>query len=68
MLEEKQSPLEALRSAQLHLHRHPEQIPQLAQGVKVALQEARPTPPATRETRRAPVRSWAGFVFSGVGR
>jgi CHAT domain-containing protein len=78
LLVEKQPPLEALRAAQLYLYRHPEKVselaqrlergaPLLAQGVKVAEPEPKPaSPPAER--RGAPVRDWAGFVLSGLGR
>jgi CHAT domain-containing protein len=79
LLEEKQSPLDALRSAQLYLYRHPEKVselaqrlergaPLLAQGVKVAQPETKPKPPPTVENKRAAVKDWAAFVLSGIGR
>jgi len=79
LLEEKLPPLEALRAAQLYLHRHPEEIqelarrvdrgvPLVAKGGKAPEPEPKPIRPATGERKRAAVRDWAGFVLSGVGR
>jgi CHAT domain-containing protein len=78
LLVDKQTPLEALRSAQLYLYRHPEKVselaqrlergaPQLAQGVKVAQPDTTPTPP-TVENKRSAVKDWAAFVLSVIGR
>ena len=55
LLVDRQPPREALRSAQLYLYRHPEEVPELArrlergapllaQGVKVAQPETNPAP------------------------
>jgi CHAT domain-containing protein len=68
---EKKEPLEALRQAQLHLYRHPEQIPGLAKTRGVDFTE-RELPkvdddPAVKETRTH-ARKWAAFVLSGDGR
>jgi tetratricopeptide (TPR) repeat protein len=79
LLEKKLPPLEALRSAQLYLSRHPEQIPELSkrldrgaplvtQGAPYPEPDPKPLPSPTGDTKRAPVKSWAGFVLSGVGR
>jgi CHAT domain-containing protein/Tfp pilus assembly protein PilF len=73
--QEKQPPLQALRTAQVTLYRHPERIPQLAQarGPKpdVVVKVPRPTPRGDSQDRRAShagVKQWAGFVLSGPGR
>jgi CHAT domain-containing protein len=63
----KRSPLEALREAQLALYRHPESIPALA-GSRGRLDEADTVklgPAATLKT--TPVKLWAAFVLSGRG-
>jgi CHAT domain-containing protein len=70
-------PIEALRRAQLELYRHPELIPAWAKGELRAPGKARPastpTPPETpaelvASDGRAPVRLWAAFTLSGLGR
>jgi CHAT domain-containing protein/tetratricopeptide (TPR) repeat protein len=69
-----QSPLEALRVAQLTLYRHPERIGALAgsrgridleDAVKLGAQPPQPKPGATART--TPVKLWAAFVLSGRG-
>lgn len=66
---EKKSPLESLRLAQLHLYRHPEQIPALAKlrGIDFAERDLPKVtlPPPTGRT--APTSQWAAFVLSGLG-
>jgi CHAT domain-containing protein len=68
-----QPPLQALRTAQLTLYRHPEQVPRLAEfrepllGKRVKLPTEEPATPEAGE-KKAPVRLWAGFVLSGDGR
>jgi tetratricopeptide (TPR) repeat protein len=68
----KQSPLEALRAAQLTIYRHPERIPELAgERGKPALNAAAKLGPAAGSNEKlanAPTRLWAAFVLSGVGR
>jgi CHAT domain-containing protein len=71
----KQSPLEALRAAQLTIYRHPERIPTLAgERGKPALKEAAKlgpaagTPVPNEKPATASTRLWAAFVLSGVGR
>jgi CHAT domain-containing protein len=70
-------PIEALRRAQLELYRHPELIPAWARGEQRGPGKARPaTTPAPAETPRdfvtsegrAPIRLWAAFTLSGLGR
>jgi CHAT domain-containing protein len=69
--EKKQSPLQALRAAQLYLYRHPEQLAKLAGaralnlGKVIALPTTEPQPPLLAGT--APPYLWAGFVLSGTG-
>jgi CHAT domain-containing protein len=74
--EERQKPLDALRAAQLTLLRHPKAVPELARarGPKIfgevvkRLQESPPESPAAGEKGPAPVKHWAAFILSGVGR
>jgi CHAT domain-containing protein/Tfp pilus assembly protein PilF len=70
-------PVEALRRAQLDLYRHPELIPAWARGEDRAPGKPRPATepppgdaPAERVTGagRAPIRLWAAFTLSGLGR
>jgi CHAT domain-containing protein len=70
-------PMEALRRAQLDLHRHPELIPAWARGEQRAPGQPRPaTTPPPPETPpelvtsdgRAPIKFWAAFNLSGLGR
>jgi CHAT domain-containing protein len=76
LLERGQSPLEALRTAQLYLYRHPGQIkelaergqPLLAKGARLPEPEAQPGPQPAAGRQRAAVKDWAAFVLSGVGR
>jgi CHAT domain-containing protein len=68
---EKKEPLEALRQAQLHLYRHPEQVAGLAKMRDVDFTE-RELPkvaanPAVKATHAHP-EQWAAFVLSGVGK
>jgi CHAT domain-containing protein/Tfp pilus assembly protein PilF len=75
LLDGGKSPLEALRSAQLYLYRHPGEIknladrgpPLLAKGGKLPEPEPKPDPKPT-DRKRAAVKDWAAFVLSGVGR
>jgi CHAT domain-containing protein/tetratricopeptide (TPR) repeat protein len=67
---EKQAPLQALREAQLHIYRHPEEIKGLAglRGIDFTakdLPKVTPTPPAS--AARAHTSQWAAFVLSGTG-
>jgi tetratricopeptide (TPR) repeat protein/CHAT domain-containing protein len=70
-------PLEALRRAQLDLYRHPELIPAWSRGEdrapgKPRLATAPPpadTPPELLTSAgRAPIKLWAAFALSGLGR
>jgi CHAT domain-containing protein/Tfp pilus assembly protein PilF len=70
----KQSPLEALRAAQLTIYRHPDRIPALVgERGKPALNAAAKLGPAAgppvknEKPATAPTRLWAAFVLSGVG-
>jgi CHAT domain-containing protein len=66
-------PLEALRAAQLHVYRHPEQVRELAErgppqtGVVAKAPAATPRPGGGAQ-RQTAVKDWAGFVLSGLGR
>jgi CHAT domain-containing protein len=73
--QEKQPPLQALRTAQLTLYHHPEQIPRLARirGPKpdVVVKGLRQPPEKAVQDRPASpagVKQWAAFVLSGAGR
>jgi tetratricopeptide (TPR) repeat protein len=74
--EEGQQPLDALRAAQLTLLRHPRAVPELARArqgkifgeVVKRVQESPPEPPAAGEQGPAPVKHWAAFILSGLGR
>jgi CHAT domain-containing protein len=64
-------PAEALRQAQLEIYRHPDKIPQLAEGFRGKFVEV----PGTEETPAKPAadgkahpRLWAAFTLSGPGR
>jgi CHAT domain-containing protein/Flp pilus assembly protein TadD len=61
---DKLPPLEALRQAQLHLYRHPQQMKQLARRDfdEVPLPREGAAPPGPR----ARTAQWAAFTFSGV--
>jgi CHAT domain-containing protein len=70
-------PLEALRRAQLDLYRHPELIPAWSRGEVRAPGLPRPattpppgdTPPElVTSAGRAPIKLWAAFTLSGLGR
>jgi CHAT domain-containing protein/Flp pilus assembly protein TadD len=60
----KMTPLEALRQAQLHLYRHPQQVKSLARRDfdEVPLPRENPNP----QGPRARTAQWAAFTFSGV--
>ncbi|MBI3302002.1 MAG: hypothetical protein HYZ72_07995 [Deltaproteobacteria bacterium] len=70
--QEKKTPLEALREAQLTLYHHPDRIPVLARQrgpnfdkvVRLPVTPAKAPPPGGR----LPAKLWAGFVLSGLGR
>jgi CHAT domain-containing protein len=72
--EQGQEPLQALRSAQLALYRHPRDIPALARTrgqdfTKTVKRVSRPTTNRKGSpTGRSPVKHWAAFVLSGAGR
>jgi CHAT domain-containing protein/Tfp pilus assembly protein PilF len=70
-------PVEALRRAQLDLYRHPELIPAWSRGEARAPGKPRPAtepPPADTPPElvtgadRAPIKLWAAFTLSGLGR
>jgi CHAT domain-containing protein len=69
-------PLEALRRAQLDLYRHPELIPAWSRGEARSPGQPRPatTPPAdtppelVTSAGQAPIKLWAAFTLSGLGR
>jgi CHAT domain-containing protein len=70
-------PVEALRRAQLDLYRHPELIPAWSRGEDRAPGKPRPatepppadTPPElVTSAGRAPIKLWAAFTLSGLGR
>jgi CHAT domain-containing protein len=68
--QEKKPPLDALREAQLTLHRHPERIGELAKerGLNLDKVVKLPPTPAGAKGRTAPAKQWAAFVLSGAGR
>ena len=68
-------PIEALRTAQLTLYRHPELIGELAKargtpdfGKLVQRPEPGPDHGQPAATERAPIEQWAAFVLSGWGK
>jgi CHAT domain-containing protein len=61
---EKLTPLEALRQAQLHLYRHPQQVKQLA--LRDLDEVPLPREGAAAAGARARTAQWAAFTFSGV--
>jgi CHAT domain-containing protein/Tfp pilus assembly protein PilF len=69
--QEKHSPLQALRQAQLYLYRHPEQVGALAKarGPKdlSKIVTLPPDPKQPPSAGNAAVKLWAGFVLSGAG-
>jgi CHAT domain-containing protein len=79
--QEKQPPLVALRQAQLHIYRHPQDIPRLAGFTPAELVQFKPrgldvsdAPPSDpprpadpSRLRTADTRLWAAFVLSGSG-
>jgi tetratricopeptide (TPR) repeat protein len=72
--QEKKTPLEALRAAQLTLYRHPERIPVLATERGLRFDRVIALPPGTdldgKKTvskAKASVKVWASFVLSGIG-
>jgi CHAT domain-containing protein len=65
-----ESPMEALREAQLALYRDSSLVDRLVDLRGVDFSEAVPLPDVARpqpESPRAPTRLWAGFVLSGPG-
>jgi CHAT domain-containing protein len=70
--QQKQPPLEGLRQAQLAVYLHPELVAGLARGERAAFERVQLPAKAGRSAgpglRRAPVRQWAAFTFSGPGR
>jgi serine/threonine protein kinase len=73
LLRRKQTPLRALREAQLELFRHPERIGPLVDNRSPDFDKTVPLPadalPEGPRGRpgRGPVKAWAGFVLSGLG-
>jgi CHAT domain-containing protein/tetratricopeptide (TPR) repeat protein len=67
---EGQTPLEALRQAQLTLYHHPDRISALARARGPNFEKAvrLPAVSGVGSAPRAPARLWAGFVLSGAGR
>jgi CHAT domain len=64
------SPLQALREAQLQIHRHPDQVKALARlrGPDFAAKDLPKVTPATAtKDARAHTSQWAAFVLSGMG-
>jgi hypothetical protein len=63
-------PLEALRTAQLTIYRHPDLIPALAgERGRPDLERAVRLPETTAANgRRADTKLWAAFVLSGLGK
>jgi CHAT domain-containing protein/Tfp pilus assembly protein PilF len=68
LLRHKETPLEALRQAQLFLYRHPKRIKELAERGAPRLELAVPAPKESAGGKRAAVKDWAGFILSGLGR
>jgi CHAT domain-containing protein len=66
--QEKKTPLEALRLAQLTIYRDPGRIPALARERGPDFAKAARLPVAAAGGQRAHPRLWAGFVLSGPGR
>jgi CHAT domain-containing protein len=65
------APVEALRQAQLDIYRHPEKIPELAEGFRgkfVEVPGAEETPAKAGPDGKAHPRLWAAFTLSGPGR
>jgi CHAT domain-containing protein/tetratricopeptide (TPR) repeat protein len=70
---EKQSPLQALRRAQLALYRHPTHINKLARSRGQDFNDtvervSKPVATSERPLRTTPPRLWAAFALSGVGK
>jgi CHAT domain-containing protein/tetratricopeptide (TPR) repeat protein len=68
---EKQMPLQALRQAQLHIYRHPEEIKGLAalRGIDFNAKDLpKVTPTPLAKNARAHTSQWAAFVLSGTGK
>lgn len=68
----KQTPIYALRSAQLAVYNNPDQVPQWADtsrklGKPKKLPKAGTSPPKRATRSKLPVRMWAAFVLSGPG-
>jgi CHAT domain-containing protein len=65
------APLEALRQAQLEIYRHPDKIPELAEGFRGKFVEVPGTEEAAAKAAadgKAHPRLWAAFTLSGAGR
>jgi CHAT domain-containing protein len=65
------APVEALRQAQLDIYRHPEKIPELAEGFRgkfVEVPGTEETPVKATADGKAHPRLWAAFTLSGPGR
>jgi CHAT domain-containing protein len=70
LLRQQKPPLEALRQAQLTLYCNPGRLKELAERGSERPKAKASEAPATAEAPgpRAPVKDWAGFVLSGLGR
>jgi len=69
----KQTPLEALRSAQLTIYRHPERIAALAgdrgkPDLTKTIELQPDLAPTVKRKHTTPTKLWAAFVLNGVGR
>jgi CHAT domain-containing protein len=67
------TPLEALRQAQLEIYRHPDKVPELANGFRGEFEIVPGTAPAKDENPpnkdgKAHPLFWAAFILSGTGR
>src|SRR5262249_31949520 len=71
--ERNETPLQALRQAQLGRYRRPQEVPALARDrgadfTKTVRRVAQAQPSPGPQAQVAPVRHWAAFVLSGAGR
>jgi CHAT domain-containing protein len=66
--QEKRTPAEALRQAQLAVYRHHGPVAKLANAPAAEFIKAARLPADPAGEGRAPARLWAGFIVSGVGR
>jgi CHAT domain-containing protein len=68
--EKNMSPVEALRQAQLEIYRHPDKIPELAEGFRGKFEEVPGSGEEVKPSKdgKAHPRLWAAFTLSGPGR